>query len=76
MNALPTSKPSLTQQSRLIVIEDPIRTEKEIIESLKKKLNCLLNEGAKSPIIEECVRWVLIQLENLGLTDKELQEIQ
>lgn len=62
-------------KSRLVVMTDPIRPEKELIWDLKARLNCIMNEWVNSPIIDACIKKMKIQLQNLGVPTDEINKI-
>jgi len=68
-------QPERSGKSRLIVLKDSQRTEKETISNLRKKLECILNQWAMSQTIHNIVDDIRIQLENLGLSKEEISEI-
>ena len=62
-------------KTRLMTLPSDIRPEKEIISDLQSKLAFLLNEWVITQPIQNAIDSVKVQLENCGLSRKEISEI-
>lgn len=71
-----TNTLGLSGATCLMTIHDPTRPEKELISDLKDKLECIMNQWASSPLVISIIGGIQNQLRDLGLSEKEISEIE
>ena len=76
MTTLHTRTHPHPESKNLIVISGQPRPESEIINGLKNRLDCLLNQWAISSAAQDAIDNIRMQLEELGLSPKKLVKLE